>query len=182
MRVSTTLAIIFTTAVVTASSAQALQLSDGTIFFAVPPQLITATTTFETVGARDATYYFTLSIPENAGEPLQQVTIAQRGGTQEIKFALKDTTAFLGTRRHQRQGLSLAGVTKEKKAQLISVTFNPPVSPGNTVTISLSPYQNPLFSGVYLFGVTAFPVGEKPHGQFLGFGRLQFYDRGGVFP
>lgn len=36
-----------------------------------------------------------------------------------------------------------------------------------------------MFSGVYLFGVTAFPAGEKSHGQFIGFGRLHFYNDGG---
>jgi Protein of unknown function (DUF2808) len=58
------------------------------------------------------------------------------------------------------------------------VQFNPPVQPGRKVTIALSPQRNPAYSGVYLFGVTAFPTGEKSHGQFLGFGRLHFYDGG----
>ncbi len=49
------------------------------------------------------------------------------------------------------------------------------MSPGTKITIGLKAQQNPQRGGVYLFGVTAFAIGEKPHGQFLGFGRLQFY-------
>ncbi|HEY9294790.1 MAG TPA: DUF2808 domain-containing protein [Phormidium sp.] len=47
--------------------------------------------------------------------------------------------------------------------------------------MALDPVRNPCFSGVYLFGVTAFPQGEKAHGQFLGFGRFHFYDRRNLF-
>jgi len=174
MRVSTALATTLTIAVVAAGAAQAVQLADGTVYFAYPPQLIAATTTFKEANAWGATYYFTLGIPQNAGEPLQMVAITQRQGTQDIRFDLEHTIAFVGTERDKGERLSLAEVTKEKKTQTISVTFDPPVPPGNTVTIGLRPYQNPL-DGIYLFGVTAFPVGEKSHGQFLGFGRLQFY-------
>jgi hypothetical protein len=58
------------------------------------------------------------------------------------------------------------------------VTFDPPVPPGKIITIGLRPTRNPLYDGVYLFRVTAFPPGEKATGQFLGFGRLQFYTDG----
>ena len=180
MRLSTALTISFAVAVVVAGSAQAVQLADGTVYFAYPPELITATTTFKEVSVLGPTYYFTINIPENAGESLQRVEITQREGTQQIRFDLKHTRAFVGTEGNKEQQLSLAGVTREKNTQKLSVIFDPAVSPGKTVTISLHPYQNPQFSGVYLFGVTAFPVGEKSHGQFLGYGRLQFYgeDRG----
>jgi len=35
--------------------------------------------------------------------------------------------------------------------------------------------RNPCYGGAYLFGLTAFPQGEVPHGQFLGYGRIHFY-------
>ncbi|MBV9388881.1 MAG: DUF2808 domain-containing protein [Chroococcidiopsidaceae cyanobacterium CP_BM_ER_R8_30] len=179
MRVSTVLATILTLVIIAAKSTLAVQLADGTVYFAEPPTLITARTTFKAVNAWDATYYFTLDIPENAGEPLQRVEITQKNGTQQIRFDLKRTTAFVGTEGNKQQPLSLLGVTRDKNTSTISITFDPPVSPGRTITIGLHPDQNPEFSGVYLFGVTAFPAGEKSHGQFLGYGRLQFYDEGG---
>lgn len=171
----TTLAFITGMGIVGAQPATAIQLADGTVYFAQPPRLVKATTTFNNVNAWGATYYFTLTVPQKAGEPLQKVTIIQREGGDNIRFDLKDSRAFVGTRNHKGARLTLGEVTRERKTQTVSLTFNPPVPPGKTVTIGLRPVRNPLFSGVYLFGVTAFPLGEKAHGQFLGFGRLHFY-------
>nr|WP_199755917.1 DUF2808 domain-containing protein [Chroococcidiopsis cubana] len=50
------------------------------------------------------------------------------------------------------------------------------MSPGTTVTVALRAKRNPS-GGIYLFGVTAFPTGEKSSGQFLGYGRLHFGSR-----
>ena len=157
-----------------ALSAQAVQLEDGTVYFTQPPFLIRATTTFKGVDMWGATYYFTLDVPSTAGEPLQKVTIAQKQGMEDINYELKETQAFEG-RGDSGPKLTLGEVTRERKTGVVSVTFNPPVPPGKTVTLGLHPERNPRFEGVYLFGVTAFPSGEKAHGQFLGFGRLTFY-------
>lgn len=161
---------------IAAQVAQAIQLRDGTVYFAQPPELVEATTTFKGVNEWGATYYFTLNLPENAGEPLQRLTIIQKEGSSNIRFDLEDSRAFVGTRHRKGTRLTLGEVTREQKTKTVSVIFDPPVSPGQTVTVGLRPVQNPMFSGVYLFGVTAFPQGEKSHGQFLGFGRLHFYN------
>jgi hypothetical protein len=174
----TTLALIAGIGGVTAQVTQAIQLSDGTVYFVQPPDLVDATTTFNSVQEWGATYYFTINLPQKAGEPLQRVTITQREGGDYIRFKLKDSRAFVGTRNRKGAQLTLGEVTQERKTRTVYVTFDPPVTPGKTVTIGLRPVQNPRFSGVYLFGVTAFPVGEKSHGQFVGFGRLHFYGGG----
>ncbi len=163
------------------SSAQALQLSDGTVFFTAPPRLVGASSTNNSVNAWSVTYYFTLNHLENAGEPLQRVTIVQDQGTDTVRFSPKETEAFEGTRDRLGSKLSLGEVTADRKSRTVTVNFNPPLPPGKTVTIALSPDRNPLYGGVYLFGVTAFPPGEKTHGQFLGFGRLHFYEGGNHF-
>lgn len=154
--------------------AQAVQLANGTVYFNHPPRLVGARTTEKSIRIWGAKYDFTLSVPADAGEPLQRVAIAQREGVDNIRFRLKDTQAFIGERR--QQSINLGAVTFNQATQTVSVTFNPPVPPGQTVTIRLVPRRNPDISGVYLFGVTALPAGEKVSGQFLGFGRLQFYD------
>jgi hypothetical protein len=82
----------------------------------------------------------------------------------------------VGQPRGKRQAVSLSEVIDDRKTRMVSVTFDPPIAPGQTVTVGLRPVRNPNVGGVYLFGVTAFPAGEKVHGQFLGFGRLQFYE------
>lgn len=162
---------------------QAVQLADGTVYFVQPPSLEEARTTYTNVNAPTATYYFTINVPETAGEPLQRVTINQRQGTDRVRFELDDTRAFIGTSRKKGSKLTLGEVVRIPDTRTISVILDPPVPPGRTITVALRPIRNPQFSGVYLFGVTAFPPGEKSHGQFLGFGRFQFYSNGrGIFP
>ncbi len=162
-------------AVVTPELARGVQLRDGTVSFVQQPRLVEATTTLKDINAWGATYYFTINLPQNAGEPLQKVTFNQHEGVDNIRFDLEDTRAFEGTRRSRGENLTLGLVTRDKKTRTVTVEFNPPIAPGKTITIGLRPVQNPFSSGVYLFGVKAFPPGEKTAGQFMGYGRLQFY-------
>ena len=48
--------------------ATAVQLSNGQMAFNYPPRLVRATTSYKSPHT-PATYYFTLAIPQNAGEP-----------------------------------------------------------------------------------------------------------------
>ncbi|MGK7876902.1 MAG: DUF2808 domain-containing protein [Xenococcaceae cyanobacterium] len=160
------------------TSTQAIQLPDGRVSFDKSPRLINAVTTFSSVRVREAKYYFTIYLPENAGEPLQKLTIRQRQGQEDIDFRLEKTVAFEGTHRHKGERLTLQAVRKDSETDAISVIFDPPIPPGTTFTVGLKPRENPPYSGVYLFGVTAFPAGEKPYGLYLGVGRLQFYQGG----
>jgi hypothetical protein len=182
MRVSTifgaTLALTASICGIAVPSTQAFQLAEGMVSFKKPPNLISATTTYKETYVWGATYYFTVELPENAGEPLQRVTINQRQGFEDIRFDLEDTQAFEGTPRHKGERLTLKQVTNDAETKTISVTFDPPVTPGKTFTIGLRPVRNPQVGGAYIFGVTAFPAGEKPYGLYLGPGRLQFYDNG----
>ncbi|BAZ32057.1 hypothetical protein NIES4074_45590 [Cylindrospermum sp. NIES-4074] len=172
---STALAVFTIIGGSTLKQSQAIQLQDGTIYFAHPPRLLKTTTTYNDVSVWGATYYFTVSLPEDAGEPLQKITINQREGVDYIRFDLENSFAFEGTGSDKKQRLELKDATSDQKTQTVSLTFDPPVSPGQIITIALKPWQNPRYEGVYLFGLTAFPAGEKSHGQFLGFGRLHFY-------
>ncbi|WP_026097993.1 DUF2808 domain-containing protein [Baaleninema simplex] len=155
---------------------QAVQVADGTVYFDRPPSLVGASTTFDRVRSWNATYFFTLDLPEDAGEPLQQVAIAQHERPAPyMRYRLEDTYSFEGRRRDRGDPLSLGNVTHDEDTQTVTVTFDPPVEPGTAITVALRPVRNPSFSGVYLFGVTAYPAGDKAYGQFLGFGRLHFY-------
>lgn len=153
----------------------AIERSNGTFFFDKPPRLLDAYTTFNDTHVWGATYYFTVELPENAGEPLQRIVLEQTQGLENIRFRLNKTEAFTGTPRHPQQKLSLAAVTQDEKSQTVIVTFDPPVPPGNSITVGLQPVRNPMSSGVYLFGVTVFPRGEESEGLRLGVGRLHFY-------
>lgn len=170
---STLLTCIIGIEISTVRLSQAVQLRDGKVYFVQAPRLLKTTTTFNDVYVWGATYYFTVKVPSDAGEPLQQITINQHSGFDYINFDLKDSFA-ISKSNGEKEKLPLQ-ITEKRKSKTISVTFNPPVEPGKTITIALKPRRNPSVAGVYLFGVTAFPAGEKSHGQFLGYGRLHFY-------
>ncbi len=159
-------------------SAQAVQLRDGKTYFTTPPTLVEAVTTRNTVYVWGATYYFTVKMSANAGEPLDRVTIKQHEGGENVQFDLAESRAFEGERSQEGSALGIKSTQLDKETNTISVIFDPPIQPGKTITIGLRPYNNPRYSGVYLFGVTAFPPGnEQAYGQFLGYGRLHFYER-----
>lgn len=157
-----------------AFESQAVQLPDGTVAFESGISLVDAHTTFSGARVRQARYYFDLALPDDLGEPLQKVVIKQRTGGDEVKFKPDKTTAYLGDHRNKQQALNVTSSVDEATAE-ITVEFQQPIPPGNNLTIGLKPRRNPDYGGVYLFGVTAYPAGEKPQGMYLGPGRLQFY-------
>ncbi|MDR9405187.1 MAG: DUF2808 domain-containing protein [Halothece sp. Uz-M2-17] len=150
---------------------------DGTVFFDAPPRLEKAKTTLNQAGVRGATYYFTLTLPSQAGEPLQKLVIDQRSGVDDILLRLDRTTAFIGTPNDQQDPLTLGDVSQTEDNRKITVQLETPVTPGTTFTIGLKPRKNPIYDGTYLFGITAFPAGETVDELYLGVRRLQFYDR-----
>jgi hypothetical protein len=144
-------------------SSEAVRLSNGKTYFDQVPTLVDAYTTQNGVNFSGASYYFRITMPQDAIEPLNKVKIQQFRALDDISFDFDQPE--IG------QAISM---DQDKN---ISVVFNPPITAGESVSIRLRPVRNPRYGGVYLFGVTAFPQGEDPHGQFLGFGRLQFYNQ-----
>lgn len=155
-----------------AASASAVQLADGTVHFVGVPRLERVRTTNSDAGDFGATYYFTINIPADADEPLQRLVFDQREGLSRIKFRLQRTRIF----GQKRRPVIPSNISADQQGA-VSVLFDPPIPPGETVVVGLRPRRNTYTDGVYQFGVMAFPAGEKSRGQFLGFGRLHFYDR-----
>jgi hypothetical protein len=164
-----------------ASPARSVQLGDGTVAFTGVPTLNGASASQTAAYFWGSWYSFTLTVPQNAGEPLQKVAISQESNVSYADFDLSKTEAYEGTRRHSGARLPIKDVTFDPKRRLITVQFDPPVPPGRTLTIELYANRNPETGGVYLYGVTAFPAGEKANGQFLGFGRIHIYDNYDTF-
>ncbi len=160
---------------------QAVRVADGTVYFNSPPRLVGASTTQNTAYAWGATYYFNLQMPDNAGEPLQKVVIVQQEGSDDVRFDPKESEAVVSDRDGKNKTRVQTQVAIDPQSHTVTVSFEPAIEAGKTVRIGLSPVRNPSYGGVYLFGVTAFPRGDKTYGQFLGYGRLQFYDRGDWF-
>ncbi|NET35121.1 MAG: DUF2808 domain-containing protein [Cyanothece sp. SIO1E1] len=113
----------------------------------------------------------------DAGEPLEAVTIKQQENAQTVEFQANENEAFISDSFAGSPVLPLAaigGVAAEPGE--MTVVFEPPILPGNTVTVSVTPEQNPSVGGTYLFGITAYPAGLNSTGQFIGYDRLDIYD------
>ncbi len=161
-----------------ALSGQAVQTVDGVVYFDRPPRLVRSSATFTTAGSTVATYWLTLELLPDAGAPLQRVVLTQQSGSQTVRFRVQATRAYVGD-RPTGQEIPLAEVLATKPGQM-TIVFATPVQPGATLTLALYPVQNPTFPGVYQFGVTAYPQGERAYGQFLGLGRFTIRRRRGV--
>ena len=162
-----------------AMPSQAVRFPDGTVAFESGISLVDAYTTFSGVRVRQARYYFDLELPADLGEPLSKIVIKQRSGGDEVKFKPEKTKAYLGSHSDKQEPLEVTTAIDEATSE-VTVQFEKPIPPGSAVTVGIKPRENPDYAGVYLFGVTAFPAGDKPTGMYLGPGRLHFY-RGGDF-
>ncbi|NET57568.1 MAG: DUF2808 domain-containing protein [Symploca sp. SIO2E6] len=147
----------------------AVELGEGKTFFDRSPRLTQVATSNPSANL-PATYQFTISLPEDAGEPLQAITITQYENVEHIKFDLSQSSAFIGDSFAGGPAISLANVggNQSNDTNEITVMFDEPVLPGNQVTVSLKAKRNPRVSGAYLFGVTAFSVGDNSPGLYLG--------------
>ncbi|WP_071591321.1 DUF2808 domain-containing protein [Xenococcus sp. PCC 7305] len=145
------------------------------VAFRKAPRLVDIYTTFNTVRMRSATYYFDVTIPEDAGAPLHKVAIELRQGQEEIYYKLEKTVAYLGDHRRKGDKLALETVSIDESTGIITVEFTEPLPPDTTFTIGLKPRRNPDYDGIYVFGVTVFPQGENPYGLYLGSRSLTFY-------
>lgn len=150
---------------------EAVELTNGQTAFVKAPRLIRTATSFSGKNNSAAVYQFTIEVPKDAGESLKTVVITQRNNP--------DTIAFKDNKSRASEGQNLAGasiplasVGGESQPGETTVVFDTPIEPGNTVTIAIKPKQNPSTGGVYLFGVTAYPIGENSPGLYLGSGRI----------
>lgn len=161
---------------VSALPAAAGQLASGQTFFEQSPVLLRVSSSQPAVNS-PATYQFTLKVPENAGAPLQAVTISQAVNPEYVQFDVSDSRAFTGNKYARGSELALANVggSAPSSAEGVTIVFEKPVQPGSTVTIGLDVNSNPTVGGNYLFGVTAYPAGEKGLGQFLGYRPVVIY-------
>lgn len=157
--------------------AAAIQHRDGTVEFSAQPRLIDSTTTRNLVSDGGVTYYLTVDFPAAAQEPMERIVIRLDEGRDPLFRYRLDATEVWQTVGEERRAVALGEVTEDRDTQTLTIRFDPPLSPGGTVTLALRPVRNPRWAGVYLFGVTAFPAGETVRPRFMGFARLSFYER-----
>jgi hypothetical protein len=164
-------------------SAEAVQLRDRKTYFVQLPILLGAETTVNRIYSWNATYYFAIALPQNMGESLQKLEILQTEGFDGVNFYSNETIAYLQSPSGDR--VVVASKTEilpsqDRDRPKVTITFDPPIPANNELNsklvVAIRPVRNPRYDGVYLFGVTAFPQGDRPNPQFLGYGRLSFYD------
>ena len=158
----------------------AIQYADGTVAFSYPLRLINSRTTRNTVGERLPTYYISFSFPVAAEEPLDKLVISLDEGRRDPTFSYRlDAFRAIAHTAEGEQELAIGNVTEDSATKSVTVQFDPPVPPGDDITVALKPVRNPRFEGVYLFGINAFPLGEQAQPTFLGYARLSFYQPSG---
>lgn len=123
-------------------------------------------------------YEFTISVPADAGAPLKAITITQDKNLETVRFNAMGHKAFAGNRYAAGMEIPLASMGGPEVPGTAMVVFEQPVQPGSTVTVAVDSKANPSWGGVYEFGVTAYPAGDNGQGQFLGYGRINFYGGG----
>ncbi|MEL7053814.1 MAG: DUF2808 domain-containing protein [Cyanobacteria bacterium J06588_5] len=116
---------------------------------------------------RQSEYFFTLDFPADAVEPLQKLTFEQIEGVSYPRYHPGDSYA-LGA---DRSPLPITA-TDNDDDRTVTVEFDPPVQPGQQITVALRA-RNPR-DGIYLYRLTAFPVGATD-GQYAGIERFNIY-------
>ncbi|MDX2217060.1 MAG: DUF2808 domain-containing protein [Oculatellaceae cyanobacterium bins.114] len=151
----------------------AAQLSNGQQVFDRAPRVVRVVSNSAQVNQSGDTYRLVISVPEDAGAPLQAIRITQRADQEAIAFQPNETRIFAMNPRTEISQMNLGGTEPEPGE--VMVVLEQPVQPGQTVTLYLKPERNPSQDGIYSLGVTAYPVGEDSPGLFLGYSRLNFY-------
>ncbi len=144
----------------------------GAVGFLAPPRLVSFNAN-STAAGFPTTYELTLQLPATAGHALQAIKVTQAKNLDTVSFQMNDSQAMLASGAIA----PLASIGGPEQPGDAAIVFDPPIAPGETITVELPVKTNPDSGGIYLFGVTAFPEGENVLGQFLGYGRLHFNNR-----
>ena len=156
-------------------SAQAVELQ-GQTWFAKPPWKVELRNYYWYVMQTGGEYYFTVTLPEQAGVGLGGLVIRQiRGVDTSFNFDTARTRAFLGLPRREGPGVPVEA-TFDPDARRFEIRFPEPPQPGQTVTVALRPWHNPTQADSYMFGVQALPDGVNPVPASLGFATLPIYE------
>lgn len=156
----------------------AVQLGDGTTMFTSPPRLADFVTFDTRTFERSPTYYVTVNLLPEAGEPLQTLTVRLiEGRFTRLDFRTHALRVFAGTRGDRGAEYAIAAADYDDDAQTLTIQLAEPAAPGQQLTFALELVRNPRQPGVYLYEVTAAPAGVQPRFQRVGTGRIHIYER-----
>ncbi|AFZ55558.1 hypothetical protein Cyan10605_3525 (plasmid) [Cyanobacterium aponinum PCC 10605] len=147
-------------------------------FFRASPRLARTHTTF-TLPNVISTYIFEIEIPQNAVNSLQKIVINQQTNMETIDFFPDQTKAFIINNNQQKINVTAINNLSDNKNELI-IELEPSIPSGNTLKLEVKT-RNPLYGGIYQYGVTTYPQGNNPRGLYLGIARFHFDQPGGRF-
>ena len=147
----------------------------GQTWFVKPPWKVDFRNFYWYVMQTGGEYYFTLTLPEQAGVGLGGLRIEQtRGVDRQFPLSADRTRAFAGLPR--REGPAIAVEAEfDNDRRVYTVRFPQPPQPGQTITVALRPWYNPTQSDTYMFAVQALPAGPNPVPASLGFATMPIY-------
>ncbi len=166
--------------VTSGSDALAVQGAGGITYFEQVPTLDHASVAPRHTRMRGATLQVTVTVPAAAGEPLHQIQIDQTRNPESLRISAERIATIQADRwQNAATQVPTQVILPSETDQPIQLVFDPPITPGSTITIGFHPIKTPRTPGPYLFGITAFPIGDQPHAYFLGYAEVTFNDRGG---
>ena len=155
--------------------AVALELQ-GQTWFSRPPWRVLFRSYYWSVMQTGVEYYFTLTLPEQAGAGLGGLEIQQtRGVDRQFPFMADRSRAFVGEPRREGAAIPVQ-VSFDEVQRRYSLRFPTPPQPGQTITVVLRPWHNPSQADTYMFAVQALPAGPNPVPASLGFATMPIYD------
>jgi hypothetical protein len=134
------------------------------VSFDQPPQL-------SQVSMANRRVYFTIAIPENAGEGLAKLSFSDRTPTA-LAFDLEQTRVFQGTPEERGEAVNVESAWVDETG-VVWVEFASALPPGTVFTVSLAVGQNPP-RDAREYGVAAYPDSENSVPAFVGDGTLMF--------
>ncbi|MEO1093639.1 MAG: DUF2808 domain-containing protein [Cyanobacteria bacterium J06638_28] len=162
---------------------KAAQFRDGTTVFDSPPRLVEFVTTRDRTNTTRATYYITVNLLPETGEPLKTLTVSlTEGRFNRLRYRLDEIVVFQGDRQNRGAFIPVESAEYAENTQTLTIRLVEAVSPGQLVTFGIKPVRNPNRDGIYLFNVTAAPAGDQPVFQRVGTGRIHIYRPDGRDP
>ncbi len=147
-------------------------------FFRKSPHLTRVMTTYRSPRA-ESYYIFEIDIPSEAENSLKKVIIEQQKNVEIIKVISQKTKAFIINKKEQEIPITVM-LNVDNNQNKLTINLTQTVPAGNKIRLKIRAI-NPLYGGIYQFGVTVFPEGINPRSLYLGIGRLHFDQPGGRF-
>lgn len=147
-------------------------------FFRSSPRLTRSVTTFSFADVI-STYIFEIEIPQNAGNNLQKIIINQQKNTETITFFPDKTKVFILNQNQKPLDVNSILNVNNNQNEII-INLSQPANPGDKIRLAIKA-KNPLYGGIYQFGITVYPEGNNPQSLYLGIARFHFNMRGDRF-